>query len=201
MRLYLKLENKRSSKRQIDIKSIENDILKINKNEYRAILSVSSINFELKSEDEQDSTLDIYKSFLNSLPCSIQIIVRIRSLDLNNYISKFRVKSQPTKAQIKSRLDDYCQFVSELVSSNKILSRNFYIVVPHNEVEDENIIKEQLNLKCDLIQKGLLKLGIQSKRLKSLEITELIYSYFNPEKAKTQPITERTINLLTNGNY
>jgi hypothetical protein len=53
--------------------------------EYRLILETSSINFELKSEEEQDVMIDSFQNFLNALPCEIQILVRVREIDIDKY--------------------------------------------------------------------------------------------------------------------
>ena len=63
---------KGSSASQIDIENISDGMLKLPGNKYRLVLSTSSLNFELKSEDEQDALIDTYESFkLYWLPDSI----------------------------------------------------------------------------------------------------------------------------------
>lgn len=55
-------------------------------NEYRAILQVSSLNFELRSEEEQDAIIETYESFLNSVGSNLQILVRTREIDMDKYL-------------------------------------------------------------------------------------------------------------------
>ena len=91
----LKKSNKRSSsRRQIDIKGVDSGILILPGNKYRVVLQVSSINFELKSEAEQDAIIDTYQSFLNSLTTSLQIVVRIREMDMDKYLQEFMGRMQ-----------------------------------------------------------------------------------------------------------
>jgi hypothetical protein len=198
MYLLQKKQNKQSSRRQIDIKAVEDEILVLGDNEHRAILKVNAVNFELKSEAEQDAIIEIYKGFVNSLPCPLQIIVRIRALDLDNYLSHFET-SNTTKNGVQ--IENYKKFIKDLVNSRKILSRNFYIIVPHDSKDDRSVIAEQLNLKCNLISNGLSRLGIRSNRLTNLEIVDMFYNYYNPEKAKRQSITTSTLELLKEANY
>ena len=47
-----KSKNRISSRKQIQIKEVKDDILILPNNEYRLVIETSSINFELKSEDE-----------------------------------------------------------------------------------------------------------------------------------------------------
>ena len=54
--------------------------------EYRAILEVSATNYTLRSEEEQESMITGYRSFLKSLTFPIQILVRSQQLDLRPYV-------------------------------------------------------------------------------------------------------------------
>ncbi len=54
--------------------------------EYRAILEVSSTNYTLKSEEEQDLMIAGYRAFLKALAFPIQILVRSQELDLSPYV-------------------------------------------------------------------------------------------------------------------
>ena len=74
---------KTSSRGQIAIKGVRDGILMLPNNEYRAILQVSSLNFELRSEEEQDAIIEIYESFLNSVGSNLQILVRTREIDMD----------------------------------------------------------------------------------------------------------------------
>jgi hypothetical protein len=196
----LKKSNKRaSSRRQIDIKGVDSGILILPGNKYRVVLQVSSINFELKSEAEQDAIIDTYQSFLNSLATSLQIVVRIREMDMDKYMQEFMGRMQKEdEAVYMQQVENYIEFISGLVTKNKILSRQFYVVLPHESREkDFDIVKEHLKLTADIVSKGLARLGMQAKKLDSLEILDLFYSFYTPALAKHQPLSHQTIKLLS----
>jgi hypothetical protein len=195
----LRKSNKRvSARRQIDIKGVRDNVLILPDEHYRIVLQVSSINFELKSEAEQDALIEIYQSFLNSLACSLQIIVRVRETDLDKYLEDFKAKACSEKLAVyRSQIDNYSQFVASLVTTNKILSRSFYVVVGFDSDGEFETIKEQLGLNMDIVVKGLARLGMQCRQLSSLEILDLFYSFYNPHQAKAQPITASTLDLLS----
>jgi len=170
------------------------------RNQYRMALEVSSVNFELKSEDEQDALIDTYESFLNSLPCPLQIIVRIRELDMSKYLADLNARLHDEKEPIyKDQIENYSEFVQELVADNRILSRHFYVVLPY-QADDFAAAKEQLTINSDIISKGFMRLGVRAQQLGSLEILDLFHSFYNPAHAKHQPITERVAQLL-NSSY
>lgn len=199
MFILQKSSSKLSSRQQINIRGVRSGVLMLPNNEYRAVLSTSSINLELRSEAEQDNLIDIYQSFLNALPCPIQTLFRVREMDITRYMEIFTQKLKTEKEVVyKNQIKNYSQFVSTLVLNNKILARSFYVVLPfsaHENVEFE-LASSQLNLNCDIVARGLKRLGLSAKRLTSLEVLELFYSFYNPEQAKTQPLTNQTLNLL-----
>ncbi len=188
-----------STRRQIAIKGVKNGVLLLPGNNYRLVLSISSVNFELKSEAEQDALIDTYQSFLNSLGCNIQILVRIREMDMDKYIAEFNTRIKQEKQKLyKDQLKNYTRFVKSLINANKILSRQFYVVIPNvTRDNDFETVQEALNLNADIVAKGLSRIGMQSRTLTSLEILDLFYSLYNPGQAKRQPITEQTMDLLS----
>jgi len=196
---------KSSSRGQIQIKEVVDNILVLPNNEYRQILETSSVNFELKSEEEQDVIIDSFQNFLNSLPCEIQILVRVREVDIDRYVEDIgRTKDKETIPAYKKQIEGYCSFVKKLVSGNKILSRRFYIVIPYKHTErhqDMKLIKEHLNLEKDIIIKGLERMQMKARSISGLEILNLFYGFYNPESLKTQAITRETVEAILKNNY
>lgn len=194
-----KSNRKVSSRRQINIKGVEDGVLLLPGNKYRVILEASAVNFELKSEAEQDAIIDAYQSFLNSLATPIQIITRVRGMDMRKYVESFQAKKKLEKEPIyRQQIDNYIEFVQKLTKDNKILTRRFYIVVPYDDKEKEDFqtVKEHLALNADIVTKGLERLGIQTRQLDSWEILNLFYSFYNPDHAKRQPLTAQTLEML-----
>ncbi|MCQ3944373.1 MAG: hypothetical protein DPW11_01145 [bacterium] len=196
---------KSSSRGQIQIKEVVDNILVLPNNEYRQILETSSVNFELKSEEEQDVIIDSFQNFLNSLPCEIQILVRVREVDIDRYVEDIgKTKDKETIPAYKKQIEGYCSFVKKLVSGNKILSRRFYIVIPYKHTErhqDMKLIKEHLNLEKDILIKGLERMQMKARSISGLEILNLFYGFYNPESLKTQAITRETVEAILKNNY
>ncbi len=203
--LFGKSKTKASSRRQIRIKEVKDNVLILPGNKYRAILETSAINFELKSEDEQDVLIDSFQNFLNSLPCSLQILIRVREVDIDKYLEEFAKKQNKESEEVyKNQIVTYCEFIQDLVSGNKILSRRFYVVVPYDVKDGKNdfaLVKEQLLLNLDIVIKGLEKMGMKTKVLDSLEILELFWSFYNTDQVKSQPLNKDTFETLFEGSY
>lgn len=194
-----KSKSKTSSRNQIAIKGVRDGILMLPNNEYRAILQVSSLNFELRSEEEQDAIMDTYESFLNSVGSSLQILIRTREIDMDKYLEDLKVRLDDEPEQIyRDQLKNYDEFIRTLIQSNKILTRHFYIVIPYHASNkaDFELVYEQLNLKLDIAAKGMMRIGMHTKELSSLEILDLFYSFYSPTQAKIQPLTEHALQLI-----
>ena len=194
-----KSTNKTSSRQQIGIKEVRDNILMLPNNQYRAILNVSSLNFELKSEEEQDAIIDTYESFLNSVGSNLQILIRTREIDMDKYLEELTERLDGEAEPVyRKQLKNYDEFIRSLITTNKILTRHFYVVIPYaaSGKADFELIKEQLNQKVDIVSKGMTRLGMHTKQLSSLEVLDLFYSFYNPAQAKIQPLTEQALQLI-----
>jgi len=188
-----------SSLNQIDIKSVRDDVLILRDRRYCLVLQTSSINFELKSEAEQDVLIETYRNFLNSLDSPIQIIIRTREVDLDSYVDNLLTRLENEKVDIYQRqITSYADFIKGLVKVNRILSRSFYLViqVSLSSKEDFSLAKEQLAIKKDIVLKGLQRMGMQVNSLNSLEILNLFYEVYNPRQAKLQPLSHSAIKMM-----
>ena len=197
MWLLTKSQNKVSSRKQIGIKEVKDGILILPGNEYRTVIETSSVNLELKSEAEQDVLIDSFQNFLNSLSIPLQILIRVREVDIDSYLEKIKKQKETEKEKIyRTQIDNYSSFVEKLVSGNKILYRKFYIVIPYKQTEKQNdfkLIKEQISMQRDLVVKSLEKIGIKTRTLNTLEVLELFYNFYNPTQIKTQGISDEII--------
>lgn len=198
MSILQKSKKKASARQQININGVKGNMLLLPRNQYRVVIEVSPVNFELKSEEEQDALIDTYESFLDSLPCPLEIVVRIRELDMDKYLADTQALLGGEKEAIyRSQIENYTEFVQSLVSDNKILSRHFYVVLPYTS-RDFDTAKEQLALNTDMVSKGLMRLGVRTRQLANLELLDLFHTFYNPEQAKRQPISDQIAGLLNN---
>ena len=173
--------------------------------EYRIVIETSSINFELKSEEEQDVLIDTFQNFVNSLPVPIQVEIRIREVNIDRYLEQtLKLKETEQETVYKMQIDNYCEFIKELVSNNKILSRKFYVVIPYKHTDsnkDFEIVKHQMHISRDIVLKGLEKIGIKARVLDSLEVLKLFFEFYNPNQTKTQELTENIVDATSEAGY
>ena len=180
----------------------------------RQVLLASSINFALKSEDEQNAILQGYLSLLNSLDFSMQIVVQSRMLNIDAYLSDLeRRASEQTNDLLRTQIQEYRSFVSELVTLGDIMGKRFYIVVPYSPGKDAKkgflsqlsaafspgkIIQlsdklfsryhEKLSSRVNTVVGGLGNIGITAIPLGTQSLIELYYSSYNPELSQIQKL-------------
>ncbi|MFA5023966.1 MAG: hypothetical protein WC523_03370 [Patescibacteria group bacterium] len=205
-----------STQQYLDIAEIKDNTVVMKDGTLRAILLVSSINFALKSEDEQNAVIDSYVRFLNNLSFTLQIIVQSRELDIDNYLEYLKVKEkEQTNKLLKIQTADYIQYIKELTSLGKIMNKRFFVIVPYNSLSDKRknffsligealrpatIIKlkektfrgyqEMLERRVESVMGGLESMGVSVVRLDTQSLIELYYKTYNPETAKNQELTE-----------
>lgn len=196
--------SKISTQQFLEIDEIKDGVVILRNKTLRAVLMVSSLNFALKSEEEQRATIYQFQSFLNSLDFSLEIIVQSRKVNITGYLEK--LKEMEIKQQnklLKLQTAEYQSFIKNLVAGGNILSKNFFVVVPFTLTEipgitapkskDRDIFwdeekfqraRAQLWQRTEFVALGLRRCGLQSSALNSHELIELFWSLHHPEQAE-----------------
>ncbi len=204
-----------STQRYLPIAEIKEDTVILKNGGLRAVLKVNSLNFNLKSEIEQQGIIAGYQAFLNTLIFPVQILVRSTRLNIDPYLKSLRdkVKGQ-TNPLVKEQTADYIGFMEKLVEIADIMQKNFYIIVPvdaPSKVKRGLIMRflDWLNIddtrskaiararefhsyskilrdRITLIQSGLENVGITMRRLKTDELVQLYYTLYNPISSQKQ---------------
>ena len=189
--------------------------------EYRAILEVTSTNFTLKAEDEQEAIINGYHAFLKALAFPIQILVRSQRLDLSQYLQGLETATDPDdEATWKELASSHAQFVRELASRRTLLEHRFYIIIPAEQTkarahaleallpgmhkrrilqarkETLEMAQQELDLRANIVIQQLSSVGLHCRRLQGQELIALYYSCLTPERALHYPLTSQ---MLTAG--
>jgi hypothetical protein len=205
-----------STQQYLDIAEIKDNTVVMKDGTLRAVLLVSSINFALKSEDEQNAVIDSYVRFLNNLSFTLQIVIQSRELDIDNYLNYLKVKEkEQTNKLLKIQTADYIQYIKELTSLGKIMNKRFFVIVTYNPLTDKRknffsliaeslkpatIIKlkektfrnyqEMMDRRVESVLGGLESMGVSVARLDTQSLIELYYKTYNPETSKNQELVE-----------
>jgi type IV secretory pathway VirB4 component len=175
----------------------------------RQVVLCSSINFALKSDQEQTAIIYQYQNFLNSLTFPVQILMQSKKLDLSNYLANLeKIGNTQTNELLKVQTLDYVSFVKRLIELANIMDKRFYIIVPFmvpprapgvSGKKEQKIVyspeefqkyKTELEQRTQVIQAGLNGLSIRTATLNTQQIIELLYGVYNPEEANKEKIIE-----------
>ena len=120
----------------IEISDIKDGVLILKNGGLRRVLMVAGVNFDLKSEEEQNSLLYSFQSFLNSLSFSLQCLIHSRKLNVEEYLLRLqeREKIEPNEL-LKNQVSEYQAFIKTLVSQNAIMQKSFFVVVPYDPIQ------------------------------------------------------------------
>jgi len=219
-----RLQNLRASKKStqefVPVSEVRDGVIVLKGGGLRAILLASSLNFALKSEDEQTAFIIQFQNFLNSLDFSVQIFVQSRMLNIRPYLATLeeRFKEQLDDL-MRIQIREYIEFVRSFTEAANIMTKNFFVVVPYsppmasitaggpaamlpwnkkgksateaNKTFEEQVT--QLEQRIAIVQQGLIRTGVRTIQLGTEEAIELLYKLFNPgEEGKPVPASAMT---------
>ena len=121
-----------STEQFVSVETIKDDCVILKDGSLRAVLMVSGINFDLKSEEEQGLVLVAYQGLLNRLDFPVQFVVHSRKVNIDSYLVKVKAREDAEdNGLLKIQIKEYAQFIKTLVSVSNVMSKRFYIVVPY----------------------------------------------------------------------
>lgn len=211
----------------LKIAEIREDTLVLKNGGLRAILRASSINFNLKSEQEQNAIIYSYQSFLNSLEFPVQIVIRSRKLDLDKYLEKLKAIGEKQANQLlKRQTFDYIDYIQRIIEYADIMEKEFFVVVPmdpgravkknfiekfwermHPQDTVSDIVrrhnefdqlKKNLQQRMNVVITGLENAGIKVKQLATQDIISLFYQIYNPLTSHNQKVEDIEALKITN---
>lgn len=142
-------QSSKPSQNFVQIKEIRDGVVVLKNNSMRMVLMTSSLNFALKSQEEQTAIIIGYQDFLNSLDFSLQIITHSRPININPYLELLTEAGKIQNNElIRLQIREYTEFIKTLVETTNIITKNFYVVVPYNpsfiELSGKNNIFEKI---------------------------------------------------------
>lgn len=190
----------------VPIREVRNGIVVLKDGSMRALLMTSSVNFALKSADEQDSIIFQFQQFLNSLNFSVQIFVQSRRLDIRPYIATLESREkEQINDLMRIQVKEYVEFIKAFTERTNIMTKTFYIVVPYTPpilnlgankksgIFNKNTGKQtagqreafeeaatQLEQRIAVVQQGITRSGVRAVQLGTEEAIEVFYRLFNP---------------------
>ena len=195
------------TQRLLEIDQIKEGIVVLRNKSLRGVIMVSSLNFALKSEEEQNAIIYQFQNFLNSLDFPIEVVVQSRRLNITGYLDKLKeLEKKQENELLKFQMSEYHKFIMELIAGGAIMAKSFYVVVPFTLIEvpgaqiskglfkkgkEEALTedrfqraKSQLWQRMEFVALGLRRSGLQCVPLNTAELIELFWGLYHPEEAE-----------------
>jgi type IV secretory pathway VirB4 component len=192
----------------VPIKDVRDGVVILKDGSMRGVIMSTSLNFGLKSADEQASILFQFQNFLNALDFPIQMFVQSRRLDIRPYIALLQDQEKhQVNELLKIQIREYVKFIRNFTEEVNIMQKRFFVVIPYSpatkkssesglgslfsnrtaseesthsdEVFQEN--RTQLEQRVAVVEQGLTRCGLRGVQLRSEEVIELFYKIFNPD--------------------
>lgn len=193
-----------STQNFVPVQDIRDSVVMLKNGQLNMVLLASSVNFALKSTDEQTAILRQFQAFLNTIDFSIQFYIQSRRLNIEPYLELLAARENKQDNDLmRIQLREYMQFVRTFTEEVDVMSKSFFIVVPYTPVaanlqsnltdllgvkkrvyfDNSNFAEHKLQLeqRVTLVEQGLSRIGVRTIPLQNEELVELYYHIFNPQ--------------------
>lgn len=205
-----------STQRFMPVAEIRNDTIILKNGGLRAVLAIEALNFNLKSETEQQGIIAGYGAFVNTLTFPLQIVIRSTKTNIDEYLDKVReIGNKHDNELLKKQTLSYVGFMERLIDVADIMQKRFYVIVPVDKSTRRKTLFEQffewinpddtgakattrnrefatgnkeLTERVELISSGLGNIGLHPKRMNTRELIELMYQIYNPKTSQNQKL-------------
>ncbi|MBI5754866.1 hypothetical protein HZA41_01460 [Candidatus Peregrinibacteria bacterium] len=214
-----KKEQIASTQTHLRIAEIRDNIMILKNGGLRAIFKTSSINFNLKSEAEQNSIIYSYQSFLNTLEFPIQIVIRSRKLDIDHYIDNLKKLGEKQKnSLLKKQTFEYAEYIQKLIEYANIMEKEFLVVVPYDPYRAQKMnlfqkflawmrpqdttaeirrrhseheeLRKGLSQRINIAKSALEQCGLKVEQLTTQKLIELFYKIYNPDSSRFEKVED-----------
>ncbi|MFA6259605.1 MAG: hypothetical protein WCX29_03290 [Candidatus Peribacteraceae bacterium] len=205
-----------NTQRYIPFAEIRNDTVVLKNGGLRAVIKIEPLNYNLKSETEQQGIILGYESFINTITFPVQILIRSTKVNIEPYVEHIHENARGQKNELlRKQTIAYATFIEKIVEVADIMKKDFYIIVPLDDAPRKKSIFTQfvswlqiddtigkalqrnrafnhqaarLRERLDLIESGLHNIGLGTRRLQTMELIKLYYHVYNPNAGKAQKI-------------
>ncbi len=211
-----------STQRFLPIAEIHHNTVVLKNGGLRGIILVEALNFNLKSETEQQGIIAGYQSFVNTLSFPIQVSVRSSKMNITPYLQQLRgLGNKQQNELLRQQTLSYADFIEKLVDVADIMQKRFYVIVPLDvNVRGKTLLEQFLGWispddssakvaqrhrefaasekilrdRLNLVETGLENTGLSTRRMTTRELVELFYQIYNPKTSMDEKLpTEKNL--------
>lgn len=188
---------------------IKNMMICLPNNEFKAVIEVKSINYYLKTMEEQEVIESQFNSALNSWDFSFAFYVQTRTIDADDIVNKLHDDADKlVSRELRSYARDYISSIENLTKRrNGNLIKKNYIIVSCNDANlvlsngtDEEKVQyafDKLSINTKKVCEALAPIGLSCHILSNEELLELLFVAINKHSIlKADEILSFTSNIV-----
>lgn len=193
-------KTKATTQKFIEILDIADNVVMLASGNACSIIEVQATNFALLSQEEQNVRVLSYSSLLNSLSFSIQVFIRSKKIDISSYLKLLDEEVAKSQNQLlKNQIKLYKDFVADLVKTNAVLDKKFYIAIPYTGLESgigmsrDNFFlsaKAKLATKLESLHAMLRRMNLSAKTMDKEALVKLFHEIYNGDFEQIDKIAQ-----------
>jgi hypothetical protein len=187
---------------RLRLQDITDDVLVLRGGHFRAVMEVGSVNLLLLDDTDQQGLIASFGAALNSWSFPFQVLIRVLPVDLDRYLTAMERRTAQLSGRLAELARDHRLYLRRLARTDALLDHRSYVVVPADEQRRRwrwfggrsqeqprtlsEAVRQQLNLRCREVQRGLSRCNLSARRLPTQELAELYYAFLCPELSQVQ---------------
>jgi hypothetical protein len=178
----------------IPFTDIENSMICLKDSKYRMVIEVSSVNYYLKTAEEQEVLEAQFRAAIGSFDFPFAFYVQTRKIDGEQILQGLREDTSKFSRQHIYLIEYANQYLKEMekmysYGNSALVKKNYIIVscddesaaIGNNRTESEKrqVAFEKLSLSVQKVFEGLRPMGLRCHCLTNEELSELLYTALN----------------------
>lgn len=189
----------------LPFEDITNNMIVLGNHRYRAVLSCSSTNYQLKTAGEREQIEMSFQRFLNTITFPITFFMQTKVIDNTARLDELRKDAETTVRTFPNMASYAEQYQKDMANLNQTIGNNQqkkrYIIVTYDDAgalgtlsDDEKVIhaEKELQHRCNGLISNLQAVGVRAEIMKTAELIELVYScYYRDDYTYSSAIAEK----------
>ena len=187
----------------LPFEDITNNMIVLGQHRYRAVLTCSSTNYQLKTAGEREQIEMSFQRFLNTITFPITFFMQTKVIDNSVRLANLQKDAEQTVREFPNMANYAEQYQKDMASLNQIIGNNQqkkrYIIVTYDDSgsldtlsEEEKVIhaEKELRHRCNSIISNLQSVGVKADIMQTPAIIELVYScYYRDDYSYAEAIS------------
>lgn len=176
----------------LPFQDISDSMINLGNHQYRALIDVTSINYNLKTKKEKEILELSFQRFLNSLNFPYSYFIQTKTMDNSRMLSLLEEDIKNTLEEFP-QLEEYGNIhlqdmanIQDRIQTNK--QKKKYIIVPYDDAitltnldDNEKYVEaaKELYNRCQVVLDGLETMGLHGRILTTNEVASVITSVYH----------------------